>query len=219
MARGRGLLEKPAVPAQLLLLRHGQSTWNAEGRWQGWSDPPLSDLGRNQASEAAGHLTGLDLSKVTTSDLDRARTTGAIVAEALGLEPVTVDSDFREYNVGDWEGLTRPEIERGWPDHLEAWRNGRLLATPGGETRVDFLDRVRAGLTRIASSNTLGDSALVITHGGVIRAAEQLADGERSAVIDNLAGRWFTVDDDGGIHAGEIVRSLGADLRTSSPSL
>jgi len=204
------------VATRVLLLRHGQSTWNAEGRWQGWSDPPLSELGRAQAAEAAGHLGGFGLTSVTASDLDRARTTATIVASALGLAGVAVDADLREYNVGDWEGLTRPEIELRWPDHLDDWRKGRLAATPGGETRVAFLARVEAGLGRVAASDD--NAPLVITHGGVIRALEQLAGGERSAVIDNLAGRWFTVEGGGGLRAGEIVAGLDPGLRTSSPS-
>jgi len=205
------------VPTRVLLLRHGQSTWNAEGRWQGWSDPPLSELGRAQAAQAAGHLVGAGLTSVTASDLDRARTTATIVADGLGLARIAIDGDLREYNVGDWEGLTRPEIELRWPDHLDAWRKGRLAGTPGGETRVAFLARVEAGMARVAASD--GGSPLVLTHGGVIRALEQLAGGERSAVIDNLAGRWFTVDPDGGLRAGEVVAGLDPDLRTSSPSL
>ncbi|MDQ6797251.1 MAG: histidine phosphatase family protein [Actinomycetota bacterium] len=203
------------MATRVLLLRHGQSTWNAEGRWQGWSDPPLSELGRVQAADAAEHLGGLGLTSVTASDLDRARTTATVVASALDLAPVAVDEDLREYNVGAWEGLTRPEIELRWPDQLDAWRKGRLAAAPGGETRVAFLARVEAGLARVAAAG--GDSPLVITHGGVIRAVEQLAGGERSAVIDNLAGRWITVAD-GGIRAGEVVAGLDPRLRTPSPS-
>ncbi len=206
------------MTARVLLLRHGQSTWNADGRWQGWSDPPLSELGRVQAADAAVHLAGLGLTSVSASDLDRARTTAAIAADALGLAPVLVEPDLREYNVGLWEGLARPEIERQWPDDLEAWRNGRLTATPGGETRRFFLARVEAALARVVSSVDAGHSPLVITHGGVIRALEQLAGGERSAVIDNLAGRWFTVDANGGLGAGPVVAGLDPDLRTASPS-
>ncbi|MGI8777598.1 MAG: histidine phosphatase family protein [Acidimicrobiales bacterium] len=207
------------MATRVLLLRHGQSTWNAQGRWQGWSDPPLSELGRAQAAEAAGHLARFGLTSLTASDLDRARTTASIVADPLGLAPVAIDADLREYHVGDWEGLTRPEIELRWPDHLDAWRNGRLAATPGGETRVAFLVRVTAGLARIGASDDAGQCALVITHGGVIRAVEQLAGGERSAVIDNLAGRWFTLDGGDELRAGEVVKGLDPELRTASPSL
>ncbi|MFN2608219.1 MAG: histidine phosphatase family protein [Acidimicrobiales bacterium] len=210
------------MAARLLLLRHGQSTWNAQGRWQGWSDPPLSDLGREQAAEVGARLreagAGLGLVDVAASDLDRARSTAAILAGAAGLGPVTVDPDLREYDVGDWEGLTRPEIEAGWPTQLQAWREGRLLATPGGETRSAFLARIGAALGRAGRAHTVATPGLIVTHGGVIRAAEQTAGGNRSGVIDNLAGRWFTVEDDGRLRAGERAAFLATPHRTSPPS-
>jgi glucosyl-3-phosphoglycerate phosphatase len=206
------------MPTTLLLLRHGQSTWNAEGRWQGQSDPPLSDLGREQAKEAAEKLTELGVTAVVTSDLDRARTTGRILADALGLDPPAEHRDLREYDVGDWEGLTRPEIEVGWPDQLAAWKEGRLLATPGGETRSAFLQRIMAGLRRVAAADELGDVAVVVTHGGVIRAAEQVTGAERQAVIGNLAGRWFLAGSEGDLRPGDTTNLLDPDHRTAPPS-
>jgi broad specificity phosphatase PhoE len=207
------------VPTSLLLVRHGQSTWNAESRWQGWSDPPLSDLGRSQAEDAAGDLRHLDVTGLASSDLVRARATAEILATALGLGPPVIDADLREYDVGDWEGLTRPEIERGWPDQLASWREGRLLATPGGETRAHFVTRVVNALARLSGRPDLGDTVLVVTHGGVIRAAEQASGAERSPVIGNLGGRWFTVDSDGRLAAGEVVDLLDPERRTMSPSM
>lgn len=207
------------MPRRFLLVRHGQSTWNAEGRWQGWSDPPLSELGRSQAEDAAGDLRHLEITGVASSDLVRARETAEVLAASLELGPLVVDGDLREYDVGDWEGLTRPEIERGWPDQLASWREGRLLATPGGETRAHFVTRVVGALRRLADRQDLGDTVLVVTHGGVIRAAEQVSGTERSAVIENLAGRWFTADADGRLVAGELVNLLDPERRTTSPSL
>jgi len=206
------------MPTTLLLLRHGQSTWNAEGRWQGWSDPPLSALGESQAEEAAGRLADLGATAVVTSDLVRARTTGRILADALGLGPPREEPDLREYDVGDWEGLTRPEIETGWPDQLAAWREGRLLATPGGETRSAFLERVMAALRRMAAAADLGEVAVVVTHGGVIRAAEQVTGADRSAVIGNLAGRWFLAGSEGDLRPGDTTNLLDPDHRTAPPS-
>ena len=206
------------MSSAILLLRHGQSTWNAEGRWQGQSDPPLSPLGREQAEEAAGKLAEIGVTTVVTSDLDRARTTGQIVAKALGLGPPAEDRDLREYDVGDWEGLTRPEIEVGWPDQLAAWKEGRLLATPGGETRSAFLQRIMAALRRVAAATDPGETAVVVTHGGVIRAAEQVTGGDRSAVIGNLAGRWFLADPDGRLQPGETTNLLDPEHQTAPPS-
>jgi broad specificity phosphatase PhoE len=206
------------MPTTILLLRHGQSTWNAEGRWQGWSDPPLSPLGESQAEEAAGRLAEAGATAVVTSDLVRARTTGRILAGALGLGPPTEDRDLREYDVGDWEGLTRPEIEAGWPDQLAAWREGRLLATPGGETRSAFLERTMGALRRVASATELGDVAVVVTHGGVIRATEQVTGADRSTVIGNLAGRWFLAGPDGDLRPGDTTNLLDPDHQTAPPS-
>jgi glucosyl-3-phosphoglycerate phosphatase len=206
------------MPTTILLLRHGQSTWNAEGRWQGQSDPPLSPLGREQAEEAAGKLADVGVTAVVTSDLDRARTTGQVLADALGLGPPAEDRDLREYDVGDWEGLTRPEIESGWPEQLAAWKEGRLLATPGGETRSAFLERIMAALRRVAAADELGDVAVVVTHGGVIRAAEQVTGGERQAVIGNLAGRWFLAGPDGELRPEDATNLLDPEHRTAPPS-
>ena len=207
------------MPSSLLVVRHGQSTWNAVGRWQGWSDPPLSDLGRSQAEEAARDVAEVGITGVACSDLARARVTAEIITSALTLPPPTADPDLREYDVGDWEGLTRPEIELGWPEQLVAWREGRLLATPGGETRARFVSRIVGGLVRLSALEDLGETALVVTHGGVIRAAEQVAGGERSAVIGNLGGRWFTVDNEHRLVPGEVANLLDPEHRTISPSL
>lgn len=206
---------------RLLLVRHGQSTWNAEGRWQGWSDPPLSPLGESQATEGADALVDIDahLTEVRSSDLVRARSTAEVMAARLGLGPVVTDPDLREYHVGHWEGRTRPEIQAGWPDELAAWRAGTIVATPGGETRVHFEARVGAALLRMAGSGAHSDGSVVVaTHGGVIRAAERLAGADRSEVVENLAGRWFEVGADGHLDAGERVNLLGHERRTASPA-
>ncbi len=208
------------MPRSLLVVRHGQSTWNAEGRWQGHSDPPLSELGRTQADDAAGDLAHVGVTGLVSSDLARARETAEILADALQLAPPAVDQDLREYDVGDWEGLTRPEIEAGWPEQLARWREGRLLATPGGETRAHFVTRIVRALLRASDRRDLGDTVVVVTHGGVIRAAEQVSGAERSAVIENLAGRRINVDAAARrLVPGTLVNLLDPERRTTSPSL
>ncbi len=173
----------------VLLLRHGQSTWNAEHRWQGWADPPLSDLGRRQADAAARWLAAGDdrFGQVVCSDLARARHTAEIVAAGLGLGPVEVDRAFRERDVGTWTGLTTHEIGRRWPAELTAWRERRLQATPGGEADPSILGRVLPALAALAGAG--GGHVLVVTHGGVIRALERRQGGD-PCVLDNLCGRW-----------------------------
>src|SRR5215212_2370289 len=102
--------------ARLLLVRHGESTWNARGRWQGWADPPLSDLGRAQA-EAAGPAAA-PVDAVVSSDLQRARVSAELMAAVLEIDEVHIERDLRERDVGDFTGLTRAEIEERWPGSL-----------------------------------------------------------------------------------------------------
>ncbi len=213
----------PAAPAtRLALVRHGQSTWNALGRWQGQADPPLSPLGEEQAAEAAERLLGAGVTGVVTSDLVRARRTGDIMAEALGLGPVTVCPELREYDVGDWSGLTKPEIEVKWPGQQQEWFGGRLPTTPGGEGRAHFDRRVMDAVLWVAAASEPGSVLVVVTHGGVIRALERAA-GASPVPIANLSGRWFevAVDEHGTtpvLRAGPPLTLVGTDHRTASPS-
>jgi probable phosphoglycerate mutase len=211
-------------------VRHGQSTWNVHGRWQGQADPPLSPLGEEQAAEAAGRLVEVGITGVVTSDLIRARRTGEIVADALGLGPVTVCPGLGEYDVGDWSGLTKPEIEDRWPGQQAEWFGGRLATTPGGEGRVHFAQRVMDALVGVAIGAGPGAVLLVVTHGGVIRALER-ATGAPPVPIANLSGRWFELSgpfprrSDGvrdadrlRLRAGQPLTLVGTDHRTASPS-
>jgi len=169
----------------VLILRHGQSEWNAAGRWQGQADPPLSDLGIAQAREAAGVVGAFDA--LVASDLDRAVTTARIIADATGLGPVVTDDGLRERDVGEWQSLTRDQIELRWPGHLA---NGSR--PPGWEPNESVLTRALASLHRIADHVGSGE-ALVVAHGGIIYALESHL-GAGFASVDNLHGRWFRVD-------------------------
>lgn len=203
-------------PRHLLLVRHGQSVWNAVGRWQGQADPPLSPLGGAQAAEAADRLSAVGFSAVVTSDLQRARATADILARALGLA-IVVDPDLREIDVGDWTGLTRAEIEARWPGELAAWSEGRSESPLGGESRVGLAERARAAMTRAAAATQPGDRVLVVTHGALIRNLDRTL-GLPPQPMPNLSGRWYGVDGEGGIAAGEIVSLADPEERTFSPS-
>jgi probable phosphoglycerate mutase len=170
---------------RILLVRHGQSIWNADGRWQGQADPPLSDLGGNQAAEAATRVGIVD--GIYASDLVRAHHTAEIIAAGTGAD-VAVDPRLRERHAGDWQGKTRAEIDEGWPDYLESGRR-----PPGYEADESVLERVLAALAEIADAHD-GD-VLVVTHGGVVRTLERHLGGDADGLIPNLGGRWLEYDE------------------------
>src|SRR5579862_1760237 len=145
----RVLLEHFPTVRDLLIIRHGQSEWNLERRWQGWKDAPLTELGVQQARERAASLadSGFRPVVVHSSDLGRARQTAEIVADALGV-PLRLDDGFRERSGGDWEGHTAAEIDQLWPGMRDAWRRGEIHCPPGGETDDVVLERFDAALAR-----------------------------------------------------------------------
>lgn len=172
----------------VLVIRHAQSVWNQAGRWQGQADPPLSDQGTAAARAAAAALSGVDY--MVASDLDRARATAELMAEAMGTGPVEVDADWRERDAGAWQGLTQAEIERDYPGYLDG---GRF--PPGWEPDSSVLDRSLAALHRAADragGGTGSGQALAVSHAGVIYALERHL-GFGFERVDHLCGRWFTV--------------------------
>ena len=107
---------------QLILIRHGQTQWNREGRWQGQADPPLNALGRRQARRAALDLRGARLDHLYSSDLRRALETAHIIGADLGLA-VIPDPRLREINLGRWQGMLSADIEAQYPDEFRRWHD------------------------------------------------------------------------------------------------
>ena len=184
---------------RLLLLRHAQSEWNAAGRWQGWADAPLSGLGRDQAREAGLALAGQRVvpGLVASSDLERARSTAALIAQQLGyLRPLHIEPDLREHDVGEWNGLTTDQINARWPGQIEALGARTLDGFPGGEKLAAFAARARRGalqMARHAYGERVGD-VIVVSHGGAITAIEQwLGIWRRERRHPNLSGWWLAV--------------------------
>jgi uncharacterized phosphatase len=172
----------------LLVVRHGQSEWNAIGRWQGHADPALSELGRRQAAVAAASIGAVD--GIISSDLLRATETAAIIAQQLGVGPVMVDERLRERDVGEWTGLTRSEINRRWPGWIDDLRR------PEGFESVDsVLLRVVEALAAMGESSPRG-SLLVVTHGGVIRSLAR-SHGLDDVPVANLAGITMRISGSG----------------------
>jgi probable phosphoglycerate mutase len=195
------------VAKRLLLVRHGESVWNAEGRWQGAANPPLSDAGRAQARSLAAAVSDEGIDGIVASDLDRARETGQIVADVLALPAPSVDAGWRERDVGEISGHTRAEIETKWPGLLERWRRGELDSMPGGER--DITPRVVAALERVARDHP-GQSVLVVTHGGVIGALDNWL-GNPYLRVGNVQGRWLSVTDEGAIAMAGVFSAAADD--------
>jgi glucosyl-3-phosphoglycerate phosphatase len=152
----------------LVLWRHGQTTYNVERRFQGQSDVPLNEVGRQQAADAARYLAALRPSALYSSDLSRAAATAGALARLTGL-PVQLDKDLRERGGGCWEGLTEAEIRERFPAERVTW------SPPDGEPAAAVADRASAALTRIADSLSGGSMAVVVSHGAALgMAAAQL---------------------------------------------
>jgi len=152
------------MPERLLIVRHGESTWNAEERLQGQLDPPLSPQGREQAAALgrAVDLSGFPSERILCSDLARARET----AELLGVRPGRYEPRWREIDIGEWGGRPAAEVDAE-VDGLTNWRGGPVTA-PDGEPWSAFAERVSGAFDELAAA---GGSWLVISHGGCVRAA------------------------------------------------
>lgn len=170
---------------RILLVRHGQSTWNADGRWQGRADPPLSDLGRRQAEVAAAAVLDLGVTTVVASPLQRAHQTATIVASAIGV-PLAADARLQERDAGAWTGRTRTEIEDGWPGYLAGGRRPE-----GFETDDVLHGRALAAVADVAAGAS--GPVLVVSHGGLIRVVERALGSEPHAV-PNLGGLDIRVE-------------------------
>jgi len=133
---------------RLILVRHGETAYTAQGRYSGRGDVPLSEQGEAQAMAAAGRVAGLarDVTAVVTSPLARCTRTAELIAAEVGGVPVTVMPDLIECDFGVWEGLTFAEAQDGWPDAMAAWLASADVAPPGGESFATVAKRARAAV-------------------------------------------------------------------------
>ena len=172
---------------KILIIRHGQSTWNASGQWQGQADPELSAIGREQAKLAIEKVLPLGLQKIFCSDLQRARSTAEIIAQGTGLTPVIIEPLLRERDAGEFSGLTRDEIEERFPGFLASGER-----PPGYELDGPLLLRLHGALRAVAEAAEPADPIGVVAHGGLIRLLEETYEKSAPASpIPNLAGRWL----------------------------
>jgi broad specificity phosphatase PhoE len=163
------------VGTRVLLVRHGETDWNAQGRWQGHEDVPLNGLGTEQARLLAGRLAAERLrpAALVASDLRRAFETARLLGEALGLAP-EAEPALRELDVGRWRGLTLAEVSRLDPQLLSCIEAGEDLARGGGESMADLRRRVGPAFDRLVARQP-GGLLLLVSHGGPTRALLQHA--------------------------------------------
>jgi 2,3-bisphosphoglycerate-dependent phosphoglycerate mutase len=199
-----------------VLLRHGETAWNADTRIQGQLDVPLNERGRWQAAQVAQALAGEVVDAIHSSDLGRALHTAQAVAALHGL-PVSTHVALRERGFGRFEGLTYAEIETRFPEEAQRWRRREAGFGPGGgEPLLQFYERAVAAVTAIAAAHP-GQAVVVAAHGGVLdcvrRAATGIAlDAPRTWQLGNCAinrllyteGRFVLVgwDDRGHLDGG-----------------
>lgn len=174
--------DRAPAPSRLLLVRHGQSTWNADRRIQGQLDPPLSQRGVVQAQEIAERLAGHRLAGFYCSDLCRTRQTAQLIGETVGMDPVA-EPGLREIRLGEWEGKTSQELAVEFPGLWTEWvKRPSWDLVPGGESAAAFAERVVRVLDQIRERHPCGD-VLCVTHGGVIQMAILEVVGRSSAGI------------------------------------
>jgi broad specificity phosphatase PhoE len=148
----------------LYLVRHGQTDWNLEGRWQGHADVPLNMQGRQQAVQIASALADTGLAAIYSSDLQRALDTAQVIAAATGLQ-VRIDPRLREINQGEWQGMLATDIEARYGELLRQRKvNPLSVAPPGGESVQQVRDRVVAAIEAIRQHHP-HQRVAVVSHG------------------------------------------------------
>lgn len=153
---------------RLLLWRHGRTSWNDQGRFQGQADPPLDETGLRQAAAVGPVIRALGPELVISSDLVRCQQTAA----SIGLS-VRTDARLREIDLGRWSGLSGAEAAARYPEEDAAWRRGEDVRRGGGETYVEVAERAYAVLDEVLTDGRSADSTglvVFVLHGGTARA-------------------------------------------------
>ncbi len=151
----------------ILLIRHGQTEWNAQGRWQGHADVPLNQTGRGQAQALARRLAAWPIRAIYASDLQRAAETAVILGETVGLSP-QFNPEWRERDVGEFSGLTGEETRAQYPEVWQGMKRG-AVNPPSGEPHDNLAERAIAAYHRVLKRHQ-GEMAAVVSHGGTLAA-------------------------------------------------
>jgi len=155
---------------KIILARHGETPWNAEGRYQGKMDIPLSAIGERQAMNLGERLRGVEITRAVASPLSRAALTARLALESHRAAQLTLDPDLKEIDHGEWEGLLSSEIRERDPERLRAWREEPVtVQMPGGESLQQVLDRSWPALARACEGLGPDDTLLVVAHDAVNR--------------------------------------------------
>ena len=192
---------------ELWLVRHGQTDWNVEGRYQGQADQPLNDVGFAQARALARELDGRHFDALYSSDLLRARQTAATIAQQLGLQ-VTVDRRLREINQGEWEGQLFTDIVRRYEDEIAARREDPVGSRPpGGESVAEVASRIWTAVDEIVLAHP-GGRVLLVSHGLALATLMARARGASLAEVyslipDNASPQVITWEVDGTVAVKE----------------
>jgi probable phosphoglycerate mutase len=151
-----------------VLWRHGQTAWNLEGRFQGTTDIPLTEVGLAQAKRAARLLAALRPDAIVASDLRRAADTAAELSALTGLDVAHYEG-LRETYAGVWQGLTHQEITQRFGEEYAAWKRGEPVRRGGGELETEVADRAAPVVLEAADKLPDGGTLVVVSHGGAIR--------------------------------------------------
>lgn len=173
---------------RLVLVRHGQTAWNLEGRAQGQTDVGLDDTGRAQAAALAPYIAAMAPTALWSSDLTRARETAAVLAAATGLE-VRPDARLREFDAGERAGLTTAEFAERFPEAHASWRDGHITGhVPGAETVAQVTARMVPALREIWAATGPGETTVVVAHGACLRVSLLAFLGWPESLLGTLRG-------------------------------
>lgn len=172
---------------EYILVRHGQTNWNKEGKYTGQSDIPLNDTGRKQASDRSAEILAMEPDIIFSSDLQRAVETAEIIRASEASIPLVMDKRLREIHQGEWEGLHEREIKKRFESEFSRRRDDPLAtAPPGGETIREVYQRVLDFL-RDTQSKHNGKRILVVAHGVVLAIIDLISQGEAiEKVFDHI---------------------------------
>lgn len=188
------------APRRLVLLRHGQTAWNAERRAQGHSDVEIDATGHAQAAAVAPYIAAMSPSLLWTSDLSRARQTADYVAAATRLK-ARPDPRLREFHLGARTGITMDEYSSAHPEEYRAFRTGRYDVVPEGETTPRVVARVVAVAREAIAQLAPGECGVLVSHGGALKVSTVALLGWSEAAAATVQGLdncgWIELHDSG----------------------